>query len=132
MAKSEFGHRLKEAFRNATNKEIANQIGVSAPAVQNYSDGRVPPAETLLKIAEVTNCDLHWLLTGEARVENTQPDPLINEAALEKIIRRIVREEIGTESGDEIGPFRKADIMLARSLGKVDGGEEEEKIRKTG
>ncbi|HYE72587.1 MAG TPA: helix-turn-helix domain-containing protein [Blastocatellia bacterium] len=62
---SEFGARLREAFGNAKNAEIARRLGVSEPAVKNYMEGRVPPSDTLVKIADLTNCSLHWLLTGE-------------------------------------------------------------------
>jgi transcriptional regulator with XRE-family HTH domain len=62
---SEFGKRLKEAFGNAGNAEIARKLDVSEPAVSTYLNGRTPPADTLINIAKITNCDLHWLLTGE-------------------------------------------------------------------
>ena len=65
MAKSDFGKRLKEIFNNATNQQIAEKIGVSAPAVQHYVSGRVPDAEKLILITSVTNCNLHWLITGQ-------------------------------------------------------------------
>jgi len=68
MAERDFGERFAIAFGRATNREIAAKLGVSAPAVQNYKAGRVPQYETLLKIAAVTKCDLHWLLTGEGTV----------------------------------------------------------------
>lgn len=65
MEKSEFGKRLKAVFNNATNLEIASKLGVSAPAVQSYVAGRVPPADKLIVISKVTNCNLHWLITGQ-------------------------------------------------------------------
>lgn len=65
MAKSDFGKRLKEVFGNATNQQIADKIGVTAPAVQNYVNGRVPDADKLFTISAVTNCNLHWLITGQ-------------------------------------------------------------------
>jgi hypothetical protein len=62
---SPFGKRLKEVFRFATNESIAERIGVGKGAVGFYVRGRLPPMDVVLKIQEVTGCNLHWLLTGE-------------------------------------------------------------------
>ena len=61
----EFGQRLRKAFSNAKNAEIARQLDVSEPAVKNYIAGRVPDADKLRLISNLTKCSLHWLLTGE-------------------------------------------------------------------
>ncbi|HYX71992.1 MAG TPA: transcriptional repressor LexA [Nitrososphaera sp.] len=60
-----FGKRLREAFNNASNADIARKLGVSEPGVKNYLDGRIPPAATLIIISSLTNRSIHWLLTGE-------------------------------------------------------------------
>lgn len=62
-----FGERFKIAFDYASNQKIADKLGITAPAVQNYKEGRIPDGEKLQIIAAVTNCDLHWLLTGDYR-----------------------------------------------------------------
>jgi cellulose biosynthesis protein BcsQ len=74
---SGFGERLKLAFDNAQNKEIASKLGVSNPAITAYLQGRVPPAEKLIEIADYTGCNLHWLLTGEGpkRVIDNTTEP---------------------------------------------------------
>lgn len=114
MARSAFGRRLKEIFDNATNKHIAAKIGVSAPAVQNYLDGRVPPAETLIKIMEVTDCDLHWLLTGRKRSVSTRSQAIFDEELLEQRIREIVREEIAAVSPvQDLGAVDEFDLASA-------------------
>ena len=65
MEKTSFGERLRQAFGGAKQVEIARKMGVSESAVKNYVTGRVPDAEKLLLIKNLTNCDLDWLLTGE-------------------------------------------------------------------
>lgn len=65
MEDPEFGKRFKQAFGDAKNYLIARKLGSSDSAVKNYVDGRVPPAEMLLRIRELTYCNLDWLLTGE-------------------------------------------------------------------
>jgi transcriptional regulator with XRE-family HTH domain len=64
---SPFGERLRQAFNNASNAEIARKLGVSEPAIGNYVKGRIPDADKLLQISTLTGCNLHWLLTGEGR-----------------------------------------------------------------
>lgn|SRR5215207_2420637 len=60
-----FGLRLREAFKDASQTVIARQLGVSNSAVTNYVEGRIPPAEMLIKIAGLTGYSIHWLITGE-------------------------------------------------------------------
>jgi cellulose biosynthesis protein BcsQ len=62
---SEFGKRLKEAFQNVQNKEIARRIGVSDPAVSGYMTGNFPAIEKLIEISELTGFTIDWLLTGK-------------------------------------------------------------------
>lgn len=66
---SPFGSRLREAFQGASNTEIAKKLGIQVAAVGNYMSGRVPPASTLLLIADSTSCSLHWLLTGHGEAD---------------------------------------------------------------
>ena len=60
-----FGKRLKEAFQNKSNADIARSLGVSDSAVTTYMNGRVPSAQKLIKISNLNDCNLHWLLTGQ-------------------------------------------------------------------
>ena len=70
---------------NAKPSVISEAIGMSTAGFNRvwYNDG-MPKAETLIKIKEVTGCDLNWLLTGEGvafpRQQNTQPTPMIEES----------------------------------------------------
>ncbi len=143
MAKTPFGLRLKEVFDNATNQEIADILGVSAPAVQNYVSGRFPDGDKLLLIAKVTKCNLHWLLTGEgSRSLTTKTQP--TKDRLSEMVRQIVRDEIGQkdipvveepEENVEIKPIGSKDIGLAPVVARITPGEKagdpKEEIRKT-
>ena len=125
MEINNFGNRLKQLFGNATNKAIASQIGASEAAVQTYAKGRVPPADVLIKIAEVTNCDLHWLLTGEGKAAETRASPpLVNRDVFSEMVREIVREELRRgEPIQELGSVDEFDIEAAidreESPGKI-------------
>lgn len=67
-----FGERLKIAFNNARNAEIARKLQVSEPAVKNYVGGRIPNLETLLDIRKLTGRTLDWLITGEEVTERSE------------------------------------------------------------
>jgi repressor LexA len=77
---SSFGRRLREAFVGISNKEIAERLGVSKSAVTNYVEGRIPSADMLAKISELTGYSIHWLITGEGSKLVSQK----NEADLDK------------------------------------------------
>ena len=46
--------------------KFAKQIGISPSTYDYYESSRIPPADILVRIAEVAGVDLHWLLTGQA------------------------------------------------------------------
>jgi transcriptional regulator with XRE-family HTH domain len=125
----DFGHRLRTAFGSAKRTEIAKILNVSEAAVKNYLAGRVPDSEKLLLIAKATNCNLHWLLTGEgdrnARVpEHPKQQPVKEDPVIQRL-REIVREELSLLRPEIIGAG-------AQYLGNVDEFDIEESLRRTG
>ena len=48
-----------------TQQELAAHLGISQPAVSLYLQGRMPPPEVLLHIAQLGNTTVEWLLTGQ-------------------------------------------------------------------
>ena len=46
-------------------KELAELLGVTQPAVSKYLNGRVPPPEVLLKLARATDTTIEWILSGK-------------------------------------------------------------------
>ena len=51
------GQRGKASF--------AKQLGISPSTYSYYEGGRVPPADVLVRIADLAGVDLRWLLTGD-------------------------------------------------------------------
>lgn len=49
---------------------FAKQLGISPSTYDYYESTRVPPADVLLRMAEVTGVDISWLLTGDAGTPN--------------------------------------------------------------
>jgi len=49
-----------------TQKVLADYLNISQPAVSLYLQGRMPPADVLLKIAKLGDTTVEWILTGES------------------------------------------------------------------
>ena len=45
---------------------FASKLGISASTYNYYETNRVPPADVLVRIADLANVDLRWLLTGQS------------------------------------------------------------------
>ena len=62
---------------------FAKQLGISPSTYDYYEGSRTPPAEMLVRIAEVAGADLHWLLTGEpgAAALGAEDHPVLRRAA---------------------------------------------------
>ena len=82
-----FLDRLKFLWpHGAKPSDIYNKIEMSASGFNRvWKDGAIPTADYLVKIQEVTGCDLNWLLTGKglpyldkARPENAGAFPVSN------------------------------------------------------
>ena len=69
------GPRGKSAF--------AKKLGLSPSTYDYYEATRVPPADVLVKIADVADLDLNWLLTGHAGPDAVAADhPVLQRAAV--------------------------------------------------
>jgi len=62
---------------------FAKKLGLSPSTYAYYETSRVPPADVLVRIADVAGVDLRWLLTGEAGGESVPAD--------HPIVRRVAR-----------------------------------------
>lgn len=68
MSESDTGKRIKQIMQaqQLTQKELADFLEISQPAVSVYLKGRQPPADILFRLAQLGNTTMEWLLTGEA------------------------------------------------------------------
>lgn len=63
-----FGSRVKEMrkHRHWTQKELANRVGIRFQLLNKYEGGQhIPPAETLIKLADALDTTVDYLLTGD-------------------------------------------------------------------
>lgn len=64
--------------RGMSQKELADYLNISQPAISLYLQGRTPPADVLYRLAKLGNTTMEWILTGYDRTEASQT---IQEAA---------------------------------------------------
>ncbi len=54
---------------------FSRELDISASTYDYYENGRVPPAELLVRISQVAGVDLRWLLTGRAGSDTMPIEP---------------------------------------------------------
>ncbi len=62
--------RIQQVMKRVgiTQKGLADYLNISQPAVSLYLQGRIPPADVLLKIARLGNTTIEWILTGQTEL----------------------------------------------------------------
>lgn len=65
---------------------FAKQLGISASTYDYYESARVPPADILVKVADIGGVDLRWLLTGRAG-ENASVAVCSNHPAVQRVAK---------------------------------------------
>lgn len=80
LMREEFALRLKIAFDNASNAEIARRLKTTDATVKMYTDAmRLPVYEILVEIARVTGINLNWLMTGRGSQRLVKSDDLFSD-----------------------------------------------------
>jgi transcriptional regulator with XRE-family HTH domain len=47
-------------------KQFAEKLQVTQPAISKYLQGRIPPPQVLLRMSQLGGTSMEWLLTGES------------------------------------------------------------------
>lgn len=83
LDKLQMSDRIQQIMKKVgiTQKGLADYLNISQPAISLYLQGRVPPADVLLKIAQLGDTTIEWILTGE-----TDPSQKIFKVGEEKIV----------------------------------------------
>ncbi len=108
-----FGIRIKELRKNRkwTQKELANKIDVRFPQLNKYECGlHTPPMDKLVKLSEVFDTTIDYLLTGD----RTEERPLHNLRLLERLQEL---EEFASEDQETV--IKLIDAMIVKN--KVEG-----------
>ena len=67
--------------------QFAKRLGIRASTYQQYESNRIPPAELLIRAAELTHSDLLWLLTGDnvgkpaERTPDGESNPVVSQVS---------------------------------------------------
>ncbi len=89
------GSRLIQAFGAKDLKEVAQIIGENYSSLHNWTAKRRDfPTNVLIKIANLANTSIDWILTGENGNQIVSRASQSFEEMLENKIREIVRSEI--------------------------------------
>lgn len=110
MDNPEYVERLNKVFANASMAEVARRLGVPHATVQNYyRKGRLPDTKVLMKIAEVTNVSLNWLLRGTGDMYAVHRPPIGLGAFIEEKIGEIIEQRFAAVvmgTGAKVKPSR--------------------------
>jgi transcriptional regulator with XRE-family HTH domain len=65
---SKVSERIDEIMHKLSlnQKQLADLLGITQPAVSKYLSNRIPPAHILFKIAQISGRRMEWFLTGES------------------------------------------------------------------
>ncbi len=94
--------KVRESF-NLSKKEFAEKLGITQQTYQNYKNGRAIPTEILLKVKQMFNISVDWILTGEGGI-NTQ-----SENIKEKIIKNL--EKMNEKSIQKIYHLSELELL---------------------
>ena len=111
--RKDFGQRIKQLRkqRNWTQKELAVKIDVRFPQLNKYECGlHTPPMEKLIKMAEVFDTTIDFLLTGD----RSEQRPMHNLRLLERFQ---ALEEFNAEDREAV--IKLIDAMIVKN--KVEG-----------
>lgn len=86
---------------NMNQKQLADHLQITQPAISKYLQGRIPPAGILLNLAEMAGVSIEWILTGRTRPAGTgvaEPSAVYDAASrLQKKLDRLpprVKEDL--------------------------------------
>uniref|UniRef100_A0A7C2V5Z5 XRE family transcriptional regulator n=1 Tax=Hydrogenobacter sp. TaxID=2152829 RepID=A0A7C2V5Z5_9AQUI len=98
-------------------KEFAEISGIPYRTLQNYTLGvREPTIENLQKMANATNCDLHWLITGKGKPFREEPKEQLDPRRL-AIIKLVL--EMPEEKLDDIYKMLEKEKLLVDLLEEI-------------
>ncbi|OPH35996.1 helix-turn-helix domain-containing protein [Moraxella equi] len=70
----EFGNRLRQVrtSHNLVRQEFAQSLGIGLTSLHHYENGeRLPDVGFLIKLQDLYNVDINWLVLGQSSTEQT-------------------------------------------------------------
>ena len=121
-----FKDRLLSFFdKDAKPSHIASEIGMSLPGFMRvYNDGFIPKADSLIKIQEVTGCNLNWLLIGIGEPYPSAPKPPERKDSDIALPNYAIYDTLGYEVDiDEFVFIPRYDVFASAGNGHFNGNE---------
>jgi transcriptional regulator with XRE-family HTH domain len=83
--------RLMKAL-NLNQQQLAEQLGITQPAISKYLQGRIPPADVLYNIAKMSQVTMEWILTGsEFKRKGQVAEPLSEYQSSSVLVEKLER-----------------------------------------
>lgn len=82
MEEKEIGKRIKDRRKelNFTTTDIKNQVGISVGNLSEIENGhKIPSSKTIIKLSEILDCSIDYLLTGKENGEKSDNDIRVKE-----------------------------------------------------
>jgi len=80
---------LREQYYGSRGRSnFAHSLGISPSTYNYYENNRIPPIDILLKICEITGCDLEWLLTGKQGADQSKKG-VVADLSMSPLLQRI-------------------------------------------
>lgn len=118
---SDFVRRLDRTFEHEMMSDVARRLGIPHATVRNYYQGRLPAPEVLIKIANVTNVSLNWLLTGKGEMYGNQKPAIGLGRFLEDKITEIVDKRLSALGHDTVRDLGSIDTFdIEGAIGQFD------------
>jgi len=116
MVNKDFVLRLDRTFEHEMMSDVARRLGIPHATVRNYYQGRLPAPEVLIKIANVTNVSLNWLLTGKGDMYGNQKPAVglgrfIEDKVIEIVDKRLAA--LGHGAVQDLGSVDAFDVETA-------------------
>ena len=104
--------------KNLTWAEMAFSLDIKESAILNYAKGRIPNADKLLRLAEIFDVTIDWLLgrsddPGSA-LESKSPPELTADEHLDRAVSQILGADIPADQKDEMKLQLKALLLRER------------------
>jgi transcriptional regulator with XRE-family HTH domain len=106
-----FADRFQRLFKGMSVADIGRKLEVPHTTVRNYSLGRLPAPEILIKIANETNVSLNWLLTGDG--------PMIPSPSAAAVAPSEISEPAGQPGSGKEGQNTQPESEVMKRLGEV-------------
>ncbi|HMT09182.1 MAG TPA: helix-turn-helix domain-containing protein [Pyrinomonadaceae bacterium] len=117
MKNREFVDRLNLTFEGRSMAEVGRMLDLPHATVRNYYiEGRLPAPEVLIKVANVTNVSLNWLLTGKGNMHGERMPAVSIGNFIEYKIAEMIDKRLAGETIQDLGSADAASFELDNAI----------------